>query len=108
MPIDPKIFNLLRDKTITFSASYLYRTSGSAQVQLRFAGGAGGNVDIALYSNVGSSMAVTKYVPGDWTSVYIVIQSNVAGSPAYIEVKELQLEIGDKATSYNKYNLGNK
>lgn len=107
MPIDMNIFNLLRGKTVTLSTSYTLREAAATQVQLRFSGGAGGNLDFVIASNAGAAVAVTKTVPTDFTSVSMVVQTNIIGQ-TQIEVKELQLEIGDKATAWNKYNLGNR
>lgn len=108
MGIDMKQFNLLRGKTITLSAKNVNRFGvNNTQVQLRFSGGTGGNVDFVLIQNTGGPMSITKAIPADFTAVSLKAQTNVVGSGARIEVEDLQLEVGPP-TEYEPYKLGAK
>jgi hypothetical protein len=101
-PVDYSILYQLRGKTVTFSAKAIDRFAQSnTQVQLRFWGGTGGNVDMVLSNTVLSS---TKFVPADFTGFFCKIQTNIIGTTK-ISVEDLQLEIGGIPTPYEPFAL---
>jgi hypothetical protein len=103
MPIDVKTFESIKGKTAILSVNKFVKSQSNSQIQLRFYGGASGNTDFVL----GANYTASKVIPTDFTGVFLRVQSNQTGYTK-IEIEDLQLEIGDRPTGYNLFELGNK
>jgi hypothetical protein len=103
MPINMAELKPLLGQTVTLSAKAIDRFGYNTTVALRFYGGASGNLDMVLSSN----LTTTKMIPSDATQAFIKIQNAGIGY-AKIMVDQLQLEIGSNRSEYSPYGLKNK
>jgi hypothetical protein len=103
MPIDMNELKPLLGQTVTLSAKAIERFGYNTTVALRFYGGASGNLDMVLSSN----LTTTKTLPTDATQAFIKIQ-NAGTGYAKIMVDQLQLEIGSDRSEYSRYGFKSK
>jgi hypothetical protein len=103
MPINTAELKPLLGQTVTLSARGLERYGYNVTVALRFYGGASGNKDMTLSSN----LTRTDVIPTDATQAFVKIQNSGIGY-SKITVDRLQLEIGANQTEYSPYGLKNK